>query len=75
VPWEKGQMKNAYLCFHRCKGKLAVVAMAIQELTLTYTNPHTQKPFTRDEFVDYAQDYLGTNIIFWSTEAPWLQQK
>jgi hypothetical protein len=47
--------------------------MAVQEPTLTYTNPETKKPFTRDEFVAFAQDYLGVDVIFWSTTSPWLR--
>lgn len=73
VPNKKGQMKNAYPFFHQYKGKLSLVAMAVQEPTLTYTNPATQKPFTRAEFTDYAEHYLGANIIFWSTSSPWLR--
>src|SRR5882724_11545353 len=65
VPNQKGQMKNSYPFFHLYKGRLPMVAMAIQEPTLTYTNPGTGKPFTRDEFVDFAENYLGVNIIFW----------
>lgn len=75
VPGKKGQMKNSYPFFHLYKGKLALVAMAVQEPTLTYTNPRTRKPFTRDEFVEYAETYLGANVIFWSMESPWLKQK
>ena len=75
VPWKKGQMKNSYPFFSRYKGKLTLVAMAVQEPTLTYLNPRTQKPFTRDEFVRYAEGYLGADIIFWSTTAPWLHNK
>ncbi|WP_423383621.1 hypothetical protein [Burkholderia sp. LMG 32019] len=75
VPGKKGQMKNSYPFFHLYKGKLALVAMAVQEPTLTYTNPRTRKPFTHDEFVEYAEGYLGANIIFWSVESPWLKQK
>jgi hypothetical protein len=74
VPGKKAQMKNAYPFFHRYKGKLALVAMAVQEPTLTYTDPRTRQPFTRKAFVDYAQDYLGADIIFWSTQTPWLRQ-
>ena len=74
VPEKKAQMKNAYPFFHRYKGKLDVVAMAIQEPTLAYINPRTQKPFTRDEFYNYAKNYLGVDIIFWSTESPWLNE-
>ncbi|WP_205627193.1 hypothetical protein [Herbaspirillum rhizosphaerae] len=73
VPDKKGHMKNAYPFFHRYKGKLALVAMAVQEPTLTYTNPKTKKPFTRREFSDYAENYLGVDIIFWSTSSPWLK--
>ena len=60
------QMKNSYPFFNQYKGKLALVAMAVQEPTLTYTNPKTKKKFTREEFVDFAENYLGVNIIFWS---------
>ncbi|TDR82943.1 hypothetical protein [Paludibacterium purpuratum] len=74
VPYRKGQMKNAYPFFHRYKGKLPVVAMAIQEPTLTYTNPETHKPFTKDEVVNFATDYLGADLLFWTPEAPWLKQ-
>jgi hypothetical protein len=74
VPNRKGQMKNSYPFFNRYKGKLALVAMAVQEPTLTYRNPATGKPFTRDEFVSYAADYLGADIIFWSTATPWLKE-
>ena len=48
--------------------------MAVQEPTLTYTNPKTKRKFTREEFVDFAENYLGVNVIFWSTKSPWLHQ-
>lgn len=75
VPWRKGQMKNAYPFFHSYRGKLPLVAMAIQEPTLAYINPETKKRFTRAEFESFASDYLGVNIIFWSAETPWLAAK
>ena len=31
------------------------------------------KPFTRDEFEGFADDYLGVDIIFWSKDTPWLR--
>lgn len=74
IPNKKEQMANAYPFFHQYQGKLSLVAMAVQEPTLTYTNPKTQKPFTYQEFVNYAKDYLGVNIIFWSTASPWLKK-
>jgi len=75
VPYKKAQMKNAYPFFHQYKGRLSLVAMAVQEPTLTYTNPETKKPFTREEFVAFAENYLGVDIIFWSTASPWLKEK
>lgn len=74
VPDKKSQMKNAYPFFNRYKGQLKLVAMAVQEPTLSYTNPRTHKPFTKEEFVDYAENYLGADIIFWSTISPWLKK-
>jgi hypothetical protein len=75
VPYQKGQMKNSYPFFNRYKGQLSLVAMAIQEPTLTYTNPETKKRFTRDEFVAFAENYLGVDVIFWSTTSPWLRNE
>lgn len=75
VPFRKGQMKNSYPFFHQYRGKLKLVAMAVQEPTLTYTNPKTGEHFTREDFVNFARDYLGANIIFWTVDARWLQRK
>lgn len=74
VPYKKAQMKNSYPFFHEYKGQLSLVAMAIQEPTLTYTNPDTKKRFTRAEFVAFAEDYLGVDVIFWSATSPWLKE-
>lgn len=74
VPDKHAQMKNAYPFFNQYKGRLSLVAMAIQQPTLTYTNPKTKQKFTKDEFVQFAENYLGVNIIFWSAESPWLRQ-
>ena len=73
VPYKQAQMKNAYPFFHQYKGKLDLVAMAVQEPTLSYTNPKTHKKFTQEEFTGFAENYLGANIIFWSTQSPWLK--
>jgi hypothetical protein len=74
VPYRDGQMKNSYRFLNAYKGKLSLVAMAVQEPTLTYTNPKTRRPYTRDEFVAFARDYLGVDVIFWSRESPWLKE-
>ena len=74
APNRRGQMKNSYPFFNRYRDRLDIVAMAIQEPTLAYINDATGKPFTRDEFVAFATDYLGVDVIFWSLESPWLQE-
>lgn len=75
VPGRKAQMKNSYPFFNKYKGKLSLVAMAVQEPTLTYKNPKTHKSFSKGEFARFAEDYLGADIIFWSTATPWLKTK
>ncbi|WOI54083.1 hypothetical protein [Parvularcula sp. LCG005] len=72
VPYRRGQMKNAYPFFNKHREELDLVAMAVQEPTLTYTNPETGAQFEREDFVDFAQNYLGVDVIFWTVEAPWL---
>jgi hypothetical protein len=72
VPYRKAQMDNSYRFFHQYRNNLRVVAMAVQEPTLTYTNPSTGRKFTRKEFVDFAVNHLGAKIIFWSSSAHWL---
>lgn len=48
VPNRKAQMKNSYPFFNQYKNKLALVAMAVQEPTLTYINKrrvsHSARP-------------------------------
>jgi hypothetical protein len=71
VPWRQAQMKNSYPFFNRLHDELPLVAMAVQGATLSYTNPDTGKPFTRQDFIDFARDYLGVDIVFWTEAAPW----
>lgn len=73
APNRRGQMKNSYPFFNQYRDRLDFVAMAIQEPTLAYVNDATGKPYTREEFVAFATDYLGVDVIFWSLESPWLK--
>lgn len=75
VPWRPGQMANAYPFINRHKDAVPIVAMAVQEPTLTYTNPATGRPFTREEIVTFARDYLGADVVFWTAQAPWLREE
>jgi hypothetical protein len=74
VPNRKAQMANSYPFFHKYKDKIRMIAMAVQEPTLTYTNPATAKAFTKEEFAEFATQYLGARIIFWSAASPWLRK-
>jgi hypothetical protein len=75
VPWWPGQMRNSYPFIRAFRDRVPIVAMAIQEPTLEYLNPRTQRPFTREEFEAFATDYLGVDIIFWSKDSPWLRAR
>ncbi|WP_164057974.1 hypothetical protein [Serratia marcescens] len=75
IPYRKAQMNNSYPFFNKYKNKISLVAMAVQEPTLTYINPKTGKPFQKNEFVQFSEVYLGADIIFWSTASPWLNEK
>lgn len=72
VPNWRGQMRNSYPYIHDYQAKVPIVAMAVQEPTLDYINPVTKHPFTKDEFISFAIDYLGVDIIFWAPTSPWL---
>ena len=72
VPYRRGQMRNSYPFFNRLQDDLPITAMAVQGATLTYTNPETGEPFTRAEFLEFAVDYLGVDIIFWTQAAGWI---
>lgn len=72
VPHRRGQMKNSYPFFRRHSDDLPVVAMAVQEATLTYRDPETGKAFDRETITAFAHDYLGVDIIFWAPGSPWL---
>jgi hypothetical protein len=74
APNRRGQMRNSYPFFNAFHERLPIVAMAIQEPTLAYRNPETGAPFTRTEFVDFAENYLGVDVIFWSVAAPWISE-
>ena len=74
VPGRPGQMQNSYPFLNRYKDKVPLVAMAVQDATLTYINPATRKRFTQAEFVAFARDYLGVDVIFWDVSSPWLKR-
>lgn len=74
LPNRPAQMANSYPFFERYRGQLPLVAMAVQEPDFQYVNPETGKPYSRDEFVQFATQRLGANVMFWATSSPWLHE-
>jgi len=75
VPWRRAQMNNSYPFFNRYRGRLDLVAMAVQEPTLTYTNPKTGKKVTPAELIQFAQDDLKLDYIFWGNQEPYYSKE
>ncbi|MGY5129436.1 hypothetical protein [Streptomyces nigrescens] len=74
LPNRPAQMENSYPFFKKYRGKLPLVAMAVQEPDFQYKDPKTKKPYTRQQFTDFGTNTLGADVMFWATSAPWLHQ-
>ncbi|KAG9319089.1 hypothetical protein KVV02_005591 [Mortierella alpina] len=66
-PWKPFQMANSYKFFNQYRNDLSTIAMAVQHPDLRFNNETTGVPFTRNEFRRFAVDYLGANMIFWTS--------
>ena len=75
VPYRKSQMKNSYPFFHRYRGKINLVGMAIQEPDYTYKKPGTSTPYQLSDFYLFTHEYLGANILFWNVQEPFLSKQ
>lgn len=73
IPFSMAQEKNSYPLISEYRDRVPISVIAVQEPDLTKINPHTGQPFTKEEFVDYARNRLGIDIIYWATSSPWLQ--
>ena len=69
TPFKKGPMSQSYPFFHAYPPHL-FKAMAVQSGNLRQTNPRTGAPYTVQELLDFARDYLGLDLIFWGIEDP-----
>ncbi|MFI6476159.1 hypothetical protein ACIBL5_38760 [Streptomyces sp. NPDC050516] len=59
LPYNKPHMNNAYRFLNENRGKLDLVAMAVQEPDFEYDSPVTGKPYTRQEFVELDNSRLA----------------
>ncbi|KAF9986711.1 hypothetical protein BGZ75_001514 [Mortierella antarctica] len=66
-PWKPYQMAHSYKFFNKHRNDLSNIAIAVQHSDLRFKNETTGVPFTRDEFRRFAVDYLGANMIFWTS--------
>lgn len=73
IPFHPAQEKNSYPYMNRYRDKVPISVIAVQEPDLLAINNATKKSFTRAEFTDFAVNNLGCDIVFWTTQAPWLK--
>jgi hypothetical protein len=70
LPYKKGQMNNGYKFIRQCKG-LVPSGIAVQDGNYEYTNPRTKRRVTIRELMQFANDSLRVDYVFWCTEEPY----
>ena len=70
LPWKKGQMDNGYRFIKMCRGKIPS-GIAVQWGNYDYINPRTRNRVTLRELISFADEYLGVQYVFWSTQEPY----
>lgn len=68
------QMKNSYPLIRNLAGK-APTGAAVQEGNYSVLNPKTKRQVTLSEILEFAQDYLKLDYIFWCTEEPYYSEE
>ena len=74
IPYKSTMEANAYPYMSQYRNKVPINVVAVQEPDLAAVNPNTTKPFTKQEFEDFAVHQLGAKVIFWALSSPWLHQ-
>lgn len=74
IPYAYYQEQNSYPLFDKYRNQVPISVIAVQEPDLHKINKDTGKPFTKEEFTDFAIDCLGAKIIFWALSVDWLKQ-
>jgi hypothetical protein len=72
IPYKQTMENNAYPYMSEYRDKVPINVVAVQEPDLAAINPKTKMPFTKDEFLEFAEKQLGSRILFWALSAPWL---
>jgi hypothetical protein len=67
--WRWFQMENSYGLIRESHG-IITTGMAVQDGNYSEINPKTKKQVTLPEILDFAQNYLRLNYVFWCIEEP-----
>ena len=70
MPYRKGHMGQSYAFIKEYPAAL-VKGMAVQDGNLRQINPKTGKKNTVPDLLDFAQNYLGLDYIFWVEDEPY----
>lgn len=72
--YRRGQMENSYPLIRDIAGK-APTGAAVQEGNYSIINSKTEEQVTVLEILDFAQNYLNLDYVFWCTEEPYYSEQ
>ena len=72
--YRKYQMENSYPLIRDLNG-IVPTGVAVQHGNYEVINPKTGKQVTVPEILDFAENYLRLNYIFWFTQEPYYSQQ
>ena len=72
--YRKGQMENSYPLIRKISEKVPIGA-AVQDGNYSIRNPKTDRQVTISEILEFAQNYLMVDYIFWCTEEPYYSEQ
>ena len=73
LPYKPGQMKHSYPLIRSSAGAVPT-GVAFQDGNYQHVNPKTGKRVTMVEVLDFAENYLKLDYIFWCTEEPYYSE-
>jgi hypothetical protein len=74
MPYRKSHMGQSY-GFIRAYPAALTKGMAVQDGNLRQINPKTGKKNTVPDLLNFAQNYLGLDYVFWVEEEPYFSQQ
>ncbi len=72
--YRKYQMENSYPLIRDLHG-IVPTGVAVQHGNYDIINPKTGKQVTVPEILDFAENYLRLNYIFWFIQEPYYSQQ